>query len=276
MRPAFPTSDYYGGSVPSRPARPTVDPARIATPAAWPVAGPERFPCSPTDRSSKEAPGYTPAASPRLRRGPSPWPPRPANVTSPGVARPTERRARTAPSPHPPGWSWWDTLGGFTHRFLAYTSSTRSPDPQPSGSAGHAPALSGPLATLTGTSRVGLPPASPPCHDKTAAKVSHLHSIGQRLTAHPLVAPPRIVAGKPHDQLLHLPGYRRPSAAGGRVGPAPGHQAPVPAQQRLGPHQEHRPSRPWKQTAQRSEQRTILGLQAGPWMLAALHRKLVA
>jgi uncharacterized protein len=26
--PGFPTSDYYGGSAPSRPDRPTVDPAR--------------------------------------------------------------------------------------------------------------------------------------------------------------------------------------------------------------------------------------------------------
>ena len=34
-----------------------------------------RFPCSLTVRSSKEAPGYTPAASPRLPRSTSLWPP---------------------------------------------------------------------------------------------------------------------------------------------------------------------------------------------------------
>jgi hypothetical protein len=35
-------------------------------------------------------------------------------------------------------------------------------------------------------------------------------------------------------------------------------------------------ARPWEQPAQRREQRTVGGLSAGPWMLAAQHRKLVA
>jgi len=48
----------------------------------------------------------------------------------------------------------------------------------------YAMALSGPLATHPGTSRNGLPPASPPRCDGTEAKVSHLHSINKRLTAH--------------------------------------------------------------------------------------------
>jgi len=38
--------------------------------------------------------------------------------------------------------------------------------------------------TLPGTSRIRLPSASPPCYDRTEAKVSHLHSSSQRLTAH--------------------------------------------------------------------------------------------
>jgi hypothetical protein len=57
--------------------------------------------------------------------------------------------------------------------------------------------------------------------------------------------------------------------------PAPGHHAPVPAQQRLGLHQEHRPAHPWEQTSQRCKQRAVPGLQAGPWMLAAQHSKLM-
>src|SRR5215207_8107677 len=48
----------------------------------------------------------------------------------------------------------------------------------------HAMALSGPLATHPDTSRNRLPPASPPRCDGTEAKVSHLHSINKRLTAH--------------------------------------------------------------------------------------------
>ena len=37
---------------------------------------------------------------------------------------------------------------------------------------------------LPGASRIRLPSASPPCCDRTEAKVSHLHSNRQRLTAH--------------------------------------------------------------------------------------------
>jgi hypothetical protein len=63
---------------------------------------------------------------------------------------------------------------------------------------------------------------------------------------------------------------------GGRVGPVSADHAPVPAQQRLWLHQEHRPTCPWEHPAERRKQRTVLWLQAGPWMLAAQHRKLVA
>ena len=38
--------------------------------------------------------------------------------------------------------------------------------------------------TDPGTSRVRLPPASPPSYDWAAAKVYHLHTINKRLTAH--------------------------------------------------------------------------------------------
>ena len=166
-----------------------------------------------TDRRlSKEEPGYTPAASPRLRRRPSPWPPGPAVVTSPEVAHPDgfpRRRARTAPSPDPSGSSWWDILGGFTHRFLAYSFSSCSPDPPPSDGAGHAPALSGPLATLTGTSRIGLPPASPACCDRPAVVVSHPHSNNVRSTRSALPALPLVgFSGSPPEPGVHLSAHR--------------------------------------------------------------------
>jgi hypothetical protein len=44
------------------------------------------------------------------------------------------------------------------------------------------------IGELTGA-RIRLPPASPPCCDKTEAKVSHLHSDKQRLTAQARVPP---------------------------------------------------------------------------------------
>jgi hypothetical protein len=48
----------------------------------------------------------------------------------------------------------------------------------------HVVASSGPLATHLGTSRDRLPPASPPCYDRTEAKALDLDVINKRLTAH--------------------------------------------------------------------------------------------
>jgi len=167
---------------------------------ARPVARAGTVPVFTDRRWTKEEPGCTPAASPRLRRRLSPWPPAPAVVTSSGVAHPRVGQARTAPSPDPPGSSWWDILGGFTHRFLAYSFSSCSPGPPPSDGAGHAPALSGPLATLTGTSRIGLPSASPAYCDRSAVAVSRPHSNNQRLTAHAAISAGAILGGQAHGQ----------------------------------------------------------------------------
>src|SRR6188472_2711934 len=60
-------------------------------------------------------------------------------------------------------------------------------------------ALSGPLATNPGTSRDRLPPASPPCGDRTEAKVSHLLLNQQRLTA-PRYDVGRTTRGFPHSK----------------------------------------------------------------------------
>lgn len=101
-----------------------------------------------------------------------------------------DARIRTAPSPDPSGLSWW-TLRRLhapvprVHLFVSLAG------PTPSDGAGTSRLHKGPLATLPGTSRVRLPPASPPCCDRTAVQVSHLHSIDQRLTAHTHVVHPR-------------------------------------------------------------------------------------
>ena len=54
-----------------------------------------------------EVPGFTPAASPRLRRRHSPWPPTPGCV-DPDRSSPPVMRGGYAPrtSPYPPGLSW--------------------------------------------------------------------------------------------------------------------------------------------------------------------------
>jgi hypothetical protein len=101
-------------------------------------------------------------------------------------------------------------------------------------------------------------------------------SQAQEFAADSLVAPPRILRGEPHDQLLHLVRDRRSPHGHGRVGPPSAHHAPVPAEQRLRLDQEHRPAGPREVAAQRREQRAILGLQSWPRMLATQHRKLVA
>ena len=66
-------------------------------------------------------------------------------------------------------------LKDVKHRFLAYSFPPRSPDPP------HLAVLARPgfvraAPALPGTTRIRLPSASPPCCDRTEAKVSHLHS----------------------------------------------------------------------------------------------------
>jgi hypothetical protein len=58
-------------------------------------------------RSTKEEPSSAPAASPRLRRRPSPWPPGRHPHARLGVPRPRNegKRVRAAPGPYPPDLS---------------------------------------------------------------------------------------------------------------------------------------------------------------------------
>jgi hypothetical protein len=86
--PAFPASQYYGPSAPSRPDRQAMRPPEPCTAGGGGRPGePERFPRSSANPSTGSAPSYAPAPSPRLRRRPSPWPPRPATSPSRGVPR---------------------------------------------------------------------------------------------------------------------------------------------------------------------------------------------
>ena len=163
-----------------------------------------------TDRRlSKEEPGYTPAASPRLRRRPSPWPPAPAVVTSEGVAHPRARRVRAAPSPDPPGSSWWDILGGFTHRFLAYSFSSCSPGPPPSGGAGPPRLCQGrlppsPAPPGSGCPQLHQPAATDQRWRSLTPTRSTVRSTRGALPALPLVGFP----GSPPEPGVHLSAHR--------------------------------------------------------------------
>jgi hypothetical protein len=75
MRPAFPTSEYYGDSAPSRTDRSTMNPAHPFALAARQQARAETVPVFTVIRSIEEEPDSAPAASPHLRRRPSARPP---------------------------------------------------------------------------------------------------------------------------------------------------------------------------------------------------------
>jgi hypothetical protein len=85
MRPAFPASDYYADSAPTRTfGRRWTYPG---TDLAWPTPGtdPGWFPRSLIADRGRRHPATTPGASPRLRRRPSPRPPYRPPHTGPGV-----------------------------------------------------------------------------------------------------------------------------------------------------------------------------------------------
>jgi hypothetical protein len=82
--------------------RPSTDdaPARSGSEAGQP----RMVPTFTTDRSTEEVPNCAPAASPRVRRSPSPWPP--CRRFQPAQESPRPARRAPLPSPYPPGWSW--------------------------------------------------------------------------------------------------------------------------------------------------------------------------
>ena len=167
MWPAFPTSDYYGGSAPSR----AISRRRACPPPAWlaggegdpgtvptftiaPVdgVGAQLFPCS----LATGTPQTFPVAS------------RPATSHRPRSRPPSTSGGRALlPGPDPPGWSRCHRLRGFHRWFLTYTFPSRLPDP------GRLAVPTRPVVvraapTLPRASRVRLPPASPACCDSPA------------------------------------------------------------------------------------------------------------
>jgi hypothetical protein len=82
---------------------------------------------------------------------------------------------RTAPGPHPPGSSRCQDQGrnnaGSSRTPFRHARRTR-----PIWQYWIRPGFVGAAPTLPGTTRIRLPPASPPCYDKAEAKVSHPHS----------------------------------------------------------------------------------------------------
>jgi len=104
---ALPRSEYYDGSAPPAPSA-GVAPIPTGLPGRERKKRGERSRVVPTFtavRSTGEAPGSTPAASPRLRRRLSPWPPDPG-FEDPARSSPPVTTGGYAPrtSPDPPGF----------------------------------------------------------------------------------------------------------------------------------------------------------------------------
>jgi hypothetical protein len=176
MSPALPASDYYGGSAPSRTDRRSVRPARRVRAGSAGVGRIRTVPVFTVIRSTEEEPDCVPAASPWVRRRPSPWPPRAAGSHHPRSSPPPDRDSGCAPLPAQIRQvRAGEGLRDVRRRFLAYSSPSRSPGLHHLTVLAH-PGLVGAAPTLPGTTRIRLPPAPRTRYDRPAAKVSHLHS----------------------------------------------------------------------------------------------------
>jgi hypothetical protein len=110
-------------------------------------------------RSTREMPSFVPAASPRLRRRPSPWPPHRRNSPASELTAHPSQRSRTAPRPRStrlePVRRLRNVNTGFSRTPSRLACRTRTV-----WQYRHVPSLSGPLPALPGASQVRLPSAS--------------------------------------------------------------------------------------------------------------------
>jgi hypothetical protein len=176
MYVAFPRSEYYGGSAPSRSHQPTT-----SLPAATLDARPDgrdqdgsHVHHVPIDGGSVQLfPGSLATSTPQTFLVASS-----AGINGRHWSRLTIRRfgahccpaqiRQVEPVPH---------LRGFNHWFTRVTHSHLASRARTVWQYRCIPSLSGLLPTLTGVSRIRLPSASPRCCDSPAAAVSHLRSI---------------------------------------------------------------------------------------------------
>jgi hypothetical protein len=127
------------------------------------------------DRSTGAAPSFPPAASPRVRRRPSSWPPRQPRNTGHGVAHPTGQ-ACTAPRPTSARLEPMPRLRGFNHWFASATPSRLACRTRAVWQCRPVPSLSGLLPPAPCASRARLPPASATRCDGPPLNLS-FHSI---------------------------------------------------------------------------------------------------
>ena len=134
------------------------------------------FPRSLSNRLTGEVSSYAPAASPRLRRRLSSWPPEPATSTDPGVLHAQRVNAHRSPAQIRQVSSWWDSLEGRSATGFSRTPSCLACRTRTIWQCWPAPSLSGLLSTLAHVPGFRLPPASSArCDGLMAVHVSSPH-----------------------------------------------------------------------------------------------------
>jgi hypothetical protein len=111
-------------------------------------------------RSAGSVPSSAPAASPRVRRRHSSWPPGPTSIAVPGVASPSVRSACTAARPRSARFEPVPRLRRFHHWFTLVTPFRLVRRTQTIWQCWPVPALSGLLPTLPSASWIRLPSTS--------------------------------------------------------------------------------------------------------------------
>jgi len=145
----------------------------------------ETVPTFTVFRSTKEEPNSVPAASSRLPRSTSPWPPRPTSTSRPRSSlshhnRTGAHRAQPISARFEPVYLSKDVLT-LVPRVL---HSVTLAEPTPSGSPGASRLCRGCSHRSQHLPGSAAPSFTVPAATGPAAKVSHLHSKHQRLVAH--------------------------------------------------------------------------------------------
>ena len=198
LRVLRPTPAASAGDGPSR--RPA---------GCWPGRGPPGwFPRSLSNRSTGSAPSYAPAASPRLRRRPSPWPPGRRHHTGRGVPRTPAVRVRAATQPRSARFELVGLLRGVQPLVPHVHLSVLLAGPGPSGSAGPSRRCQGCCPPSPSSPGSGCPQLQPARCDGPAAVSFHHRTVQERLVA--------LDVGDPQLVRRRRAGTRRSTRSAGR------------------------------------------------------------
>src|SRR5712672_1238471 len=134
-------------------------------------------------RSARSASSYTPAASPRLRRRLSAWPPHRLLEPAPESTRLLEAGHALHPGPYPPDWSRRHRYGASPADSLALRLLTLLAGPGPSGSTGPSRRCRGcspPSPAIPGSGCLQLHQAAATARRRSPSISARIHSASWR------------------------------------------------------------------------------------------------